>query len=109
MAKKNFDLYPGDNEAHQFWEGEDDEFVIFKNHGEKHWLAFHKLLTVEDPAATREAQKKRPSVISVSLSAPSAQKMAKKLEERFEIKINLDRSKRWMPNPDPNAKRMKLS
>jgi len=105
---KNFVLYPGDNGVHQFWEDIKSKFVIFKNHGESRWLAFHEHLTIEDPKATRIAQKKRASVISVSLSARSAQEMAKKIEKRFDVKLNLDKTKHWIPNPNPKAKRMNL-
>jgi hypothetical protein len=32
-------LYWGDNGVHEFWESEDHELLILKNHGESHWTA----------------------------------------------------------------------
>ena len=32
-------LFGGDNGVHEFWESEDHELLIFKNHGESHWTA----------------------------------------------------------------------
>jgi hypothetical protein len=32
-------LYRGDNGVHEFWESEDRELLIFRNHGESGWSA----------------------------------------------------------------------
>jgi hypothetical protein len=32
-------LYRGDNGVHEFWESEDHELLILRNHGESHWTA----------------------------------------------------------------------
>jgi hypothetical protein len=32
-------LYWGDNGVHEFWESEDHELLILRNHGESHWTA----------------------------------------------------------------------
>ena len=32
-------LYWGDNGVHEFWESEDHELLIFRNHGESGWSA----------------------------------------------------------------------
>jgi len=32
-------LFWGDNGVHEFWESEDHELLIFRNHGESHWTA----------------------------------------------------------------------
>jgi hypothetical protein len=32
-------LYWGDNGVHEFWESEDHELLILRNHGEAHWTA----------------------------------------------------------------------
>lgn len=32
-------LYWGNNEFHEFWESEDHELLILRNHGESHWTA----------------------------------------------------------------------
>jgi hypothetical protein len=32
-------LYYGDNGFHEFWESEDSELLILKNHGESYWTA----------------------------------------------------------------------
>jgi hypothetical protein len=32
-------LYRGDNGVHEFWESEDHELLILRNHGESYWTA----------------------------------------------------------------------
>lgn len=32
-------MYWGDNSAHEFWESEDHEVLILRNHGERYWTA----------------------------------------------------------------------
>lgn len=32
-------LFWGDNGVHEFWESEDSELLILRNHGEAHWTA----------------------------------------------------------------------
>ena len=32
-------LYWGDNGAHEFWESEDNELLVLRNHGESSWTA----------------------------------------------------------------------
>jgi hypothetical protein len=38
-------FYWGNNGIHEFWESEDHELLILRNHGESHWTAHRNMDT----------------------------------------------------------------
>ena len=73
-------LYYGDNGVHEFWEStisEDVAFLIFRNHGEKHWTAHRKYRIGRNIG------------FAYLFAAKTAREAAKRLQ------ATLDTSKRW--------------
>ena len=91
-------LYYGDNGLHEFWESEDSNVLMWRNHKETFWVANVDGAMVEDKNATKEAQLKDRAVTSVLLTTPTADDMVAKLLEHKKVKITLDRSRKFKKN-----------
>ena len=72
-------LYWGDNEDHEFWESEDTELLILRNHGESTWTAHRNHGFLFGCLSANEAATRLNVVLS------PARKWTRKGRERFTL------------------------
>ena len=99
MAQTTTPLYWGDNGAHEFWESEDHELLIFRNRGEKSWTAHRDYGFLFSAPSAEEAALRLNAILSPAQQwvrrkpGPFCLVPAKRTSKRTEAKCGLDLSR----------------
>jgi hypothetical protein len=98
MARQQLRVYPGSNEAHDFWESSDGALILLRNHGAPTWSARHNGRMVEDRKAQKRWLSKKRGPVTICLSAPTVERLLKLLRTEAGLHVTLDTSLAWQKN-----------